>query len=25
MELDHIDDTTGEPPGEWPRCFQGYG
>ncbi|MGI8686326.1 MAG: cupin domain-containing protein [Acidimicrobiales bacterium] len=23
MELDHIDDTTGEPPGEWPRCFQG--
>ncbi len=23
MELDHIDDTTGERPGEWPRCFQG--
>lgn len=23
MELDRIDDTTGERPGEYPRCFQG--
>lgn len=23
MELDHIDDATGERPGEWPGCFQG--
>lgn len=23
MESDRIDNTAGDPPGEWPRCFQG--